>query len=154
MLHIVRFKLAISINNIIWKMVCSTRYFVKIMSRLKAIWRSAIWEILLKRTPYLIKFGVCLVHTFKHMFSVFKQYYMYFYILFLLTRISKKKNWKLLFKHTYQTGNSSGSSHVPNSSKNAIFFSQLENNCTTLFFTYLYLLINTIKYNFLNEHTW
>ena len=38
------------------------------------------------------------------MFSVFKQYYMYFHILFHPHVFQKKKkNWKLLFKHTYQT---------------------------------------------------
>ena len=154
MLHIVRFKLAISINNIIWKMVCSTRYFVKIMSRLKAIWRSAIWEILLKRTPYLIKFGVCLVHMFKHMFSVFKQYYMYFYILFSPTRISKKKTENCYLNTRTKQATQVEVRMCLTQARMPFFFSQLENNCTTLFFTYLYLLINTIKYNFLNEHTW
>ena len=43
----------------------------------------------------------CLVHVFKHMFSVFKQYYTYFYTLFHLSYF--QKNWKLLFKYIYQT---------------------------------------------------
>ena len=43
----------------------------------------------------------CLVHNFKHIFSIFKHHYMYFYIFFHLYIFLK--NWKLLFKHTYQT---------------------------------------------------
>ena len=45
----------------------------------------------------------CLVYYFKHMFSVFKQHYTYFYTLFHL-HVFPKKTEKLLFKHTYQTG--------------------------------------------------
>ena len=42
-----------------------------------------------------------LVHNFKHIFSIFKHHYMYFYTFFHLYVFLK--NWKLLFKHTYQT---------------------------------------------------
>ena len=52
-------------------------------------------------TFYMLILRACLVHVFKHMFLVFKQYYTYFHTLFYPYVFPKKKNWKLLFKHTY-----------------------------------------------------
>ena len=44
-----------------------------------------------------------LIRKFKHMFSVFKQHSTYLYTFFHLYVFKKKKYWKLLLKHTYQT---------------------------------------------------
>ena len=47
----------------------------------------------------VLRFRVYLVRVFKHMFSVFKQHYMYFHTLFYSYKFPKKL--KLLFKYTY-----------------------------------------------------